>query len=210
LIATHLPGRTEGQVKNRYYSSIKKRIETNGAFSQTSATASASEVESSFPTSPESEEAKVDFQFDFDANMMNGTVNTSTYMISKPYSFEEDTYSDETTTQGFVSQSQSPFRPTEVPMLSYETSDKYFFGQPQSDLFHPIIENDNQIDDMLEKVTNYFLDNTGASSDVDSFFSEDLKSPQETMSAEKLSLLTKRKAYLELALAKTLKEIKSF
>jgi hypothetical protein len=223
LIATHLPGRTEGQVKNRYYSSIKKRLESNGVLSHTSSASTVSETVSSFPTSPQVEEPKFDFGFEFDANMMNqcATFNqepvmkstNQVYMISKgPYAFEEDTHSDDTTTQGIISQHETPFRvndPTSV--ISYELAQ-------QSDFFLPTIENDNQIDDVLQKVTNYFLDNTSSpASDVDSYFSDDLKSQKrdatfssEANSAEKMALLAKRKAYLELALAKTLKEMKSF
>lgn len=193
LIASHLPGRTEGQVKNRYYSSIKKRLESNGAPSQTGSASTVSETGSSIPASPQTEEPKFDLGFEFDANMITfNTEQASTYMVSKgPYAFE-DAYSDETTTQGLVSQNESPFRvndPTSV--ISYD------------------IDNDNQIDDILDKVTNYFLDNSqSAGSDVDAYFSDDLKSP--SAETEKLALLARRKAYLELALAKTLKEMKSF
>jgi len=223
LIATHLPGRTEGQVKNRFYSSIKKRLEANGALSQTSA--SASEVVSSFPTSPETEEPKLDFGYDFDAVVMNNSatftqepVMKNNTMISKgPYAFEEDTNSDETTTQGPASQSESPFRAVNpVSVISYPFSENYYFGQQESsDSFYlPTIENDNQVDDVLGNVASYFLDNSSVSSDVDSYFADDLKgqkknSDVEVMSTEKLALLSRRKALLELALAKTLKEIKS-
>jgi len=210
LIASHLPGRTEGQVKNRYYSSIKKRLESHGALSQTGSASTVSETVSSFPTSPQVEEPKFDFGFEFDANMI--TFNTepvmkstqaSSYMVSKGPYVLEDTYSDETTTQGLISQNESPFRvidPTSV--ISYDFA-------PESDFFVPTIENDNQIDDILNQVTSYFLDNSpNAASDVDSFFSDDLKSPNSE--TEKLTLLARRKAYLELALAKTLKEMKNF
>jgi hypothetical protein len=221
LIATHLPGRTEGQVKNRYYSSIKKRLETNGVFSQTSS-ASASEVVSSFPTSPEAEEPKFDFGFDFDASVMNhnaafnqeSVVKNNTMISKGPYAFEEDN-SDETSA---TSQSESPYRTTEpVSTISYDFSENFFFGQPQHEAFFvPTIEHDNQIDDVLGNVASYFLDNSSAPSDVDSYFADDLKSQKknaqldvEALSSDKLAQLSRRKALLELALAKTLKEIKS-
>lgn len=206
LIASHLPGRTEGQVKNRYYSSIKKRLESNGVFSQTSSASTVSETVS-IPTSPQAEEPKFDFGFEFDTNMITFNpepIMKSAHMVSKgPYALE-DTYSDETTTQGLISQNESPYRVTDpTSVISYD-----FVSQ--SDFIVPTIDHDSQIDDILEKVTSYFLDNSpNAASDVDSFFSDDLKSPSSN-ETEKLALLARRKAYLELALAKTLKEMKSF
>jgi len=195
-------------VKNRYYSSIKKRIESNGALSQTSATRTASETMTSIATSPEAEDAKFDFGFEFDVNTMNGCASflnepvlktqISEFLVSKgPYTFAEDIFSEESTTQS--------------PYVSCEPANTLFFNQPQSDSFYlPSIENDSQIDDMLDKVTNYFMEKPTSSSDVDAYFSDDLRSEKVSydMESDKLAQLSKRKAYLELALAKTLKEIK--
>jgi hypothetical protein len=215
LIATHLPGRTEGQVKNRYYSSIKKRIESNGTLSQTSGTRTASETVVTTPE--EAEEANVDFTgFEFDVNVMNGCATFvnhepaqpqqhTGFMVSKgPYAFEED-YSEESTTQSGNSRVESPFRyPEATSAIAYEpAAHTFFFEQAQEPFFLAPIEHDNQIDDMLNNVTNYFMEKSPVSSDVDSYFSDDLRGEN-----EKLAQLSRRKAYLELALAKTLKEIK--
>jgi len=189
LIANHLPGRTEGQVKNRYYSCIKKRLNPDGALSQTYESATGSESYSSFATTPVSEE-RFDFAHEYDFSMM---------VTKGPYVGEE-MYSEQSTAQN--SNTQSPFRvamadPTDV--ISYEAADNFFFAAP--------IQHDSQIDEMLNGVTNYFQN----TNDVDSFFADDLK--QENFSAvdadaERFSELSRRKTYLELALAKTLKEIK--
>jgi len=217
LIATHLPGRTEGQVKNRYYSSIKKRLESSGAPSQASATRSVSQTVVTSPQVEEEEAENFDFGYEFDANMMNrcpsfvipetvaqNNNQFSGFMVSKgPYAFEEE--SEESSTQsGGNSHMESPFRYGEAPAM-YESSNNFFFGQPQAQdpFFLPPIEHDNQIDDMLDKVSSYLMDKSPVSADVDSYFSDDLRSEN-----EKLSQLSRRKAYLELALAKTLKEIK--
>jgi hypothetical protein len=215
LIATHLPGRTEGQVKNRYYSSIKKRLESNGELSQSSVSRTISESVS-FANTPEAEETKFDFACEFDVNMMNGcaTFNPepvlnhqiSNFLVSKPYAFEEEV-SEESTTQSGNSQAQSPFLFAEAaPAFTYEP-----FLQSSDSFFLPPIENDTQVDDMLDKVTNYFMEQPTISSDVDSFFSDELKGDNTfsyDMESDKLANLSRRKAYLELALAKTLKEIK--
>jgi len=228
LIATHLPGRTEGQVKNRYYSCIKKRLETNGAFSQTSVTRTTSEAMTSVATSPEVEEAKFDFGYEFDVNMMNGcatflqepTLKTqvSEFFVSRgPRTSAEEIFSEEGMTQCGNPHMESPFQYCEPTSAgSCGPVNNLFFGQPQStDSFYlPSIENDSQIDDMLNKVTSYFMEQPSSSSDVDAYFADDLRSDNNSFSSfdmenDKLSQLSKRKAYLELALAKTLKEIKN-
>jgi len=219
LIANQLPGRTEGQVKNRFYSSIKKRLQCNGTLlSQESSSKNVSETGTSFAASPEAEENKFDFGgFEFDTTMLNGcttffneepALQHATYTNKGAYAFDDDTYSEGSTTQSSNSQTESVYRNADPAcMISY---------QPQSaePFFLPPIENDNQIDDMLEKVTSFIYEKSTASSDIDSFFSDDLKREKNNFSnfdveADRLTQLSRRKAYLELVLAKTLKEIKS-
>jgi hypothetical protein len=216
LIATHLPGRTEGQVKNRYYSSIKKRLESNGALSQTSVSGTVSENVSSAATTPETEEPKFDFGYEFDVNGCASFIpepvlkqQISHFLVSKgPYTFEEQA-SEESTTQSGNSQAQSPYLFAEsAPAFSYEP-----FLQSSDSFFLPPLENDSQIDDMLDKVTNYFMEKPSVPSDVDAYFSDELRNDTQAfstydMESDKLAQLSRRKAYLELALAKTLKEIK--
>jgi len=227
LIATHLPGRTEGQVKNRYYSSIKKRLQSNGTLSQITPSRNTSANVSSYATSPEVEEI-AEFESNGCVDFINqepvfrNTNQGSNFVVAKgPYMVEEDTYSEQSTTEGFTSQrgSESPLRvidPTSV--ISYNATEKLFFGRTQSyePFLVPTIEHDNQIDDILGNVTTYFTDNTNASSDVDSYFADDLKSQNKNFSSfivesnsnDRYEQLAQRKAYLELALARTLKEIK--
>jgi len=142
---------------------------------------------------------------------MNFANENQVSMVTKaPYFTEEETLSEQSTSQGTSSSvdSNSPLRfapvdPTNV--ISYDASET-FFGQ---------IQHDSQIDEILGKVTDYYTETkVNASSDVDAFFSEDLRSENtyaslESNCDEKLVQLSRRKAYLELALAKTLKEIKS-
>jgi len=75
LIANHLPGRTEGQVKNRFYSHIKKRILPNGAYSHASVSRSSSEGLNSFATTPQVEELGFDLGQEFDAKMFSSMPN---------------------------------------------------------------------------------------------------------------------------------------
>jgi len=224
LIATHLPGRTEGQVKNRFYSHIKKRLDHNGSLSQTTASRNTSGL-TSFATSPQVEEVAFDFEQEVDFSMLNGCAmafanenQPSNCMVSKaPYFTEEETLSEQSTTQGPSSNadSSSPLRfgsvdPTNV--ISYDAPESLAYGQ---NFQVSTIEHDNQIDEMLSKVTDYFTETQkmNVSSDIDAFFSEDLRSERSFTSSEsnpdeKLMQLSRRKAYLELALAKTLKELK--
>jgi len=226
LIATHLPGRTEGQVKNRFYSHLKKRLGS----SQISFTSSrnTSDVSSSFANSPTGDEGALDFTQEFDFNMTNnGCVVNFTeaqaqqqvqpQMVAKgAYFVPEATYSDQSTTQSPSLASQSPVRvipadPTDV--ISYDAPISAFcrqFSQPSFFNFSNI-ENENQVDEMINNVASYFQSTPQVhiASNVDSFFAESLQGEEQSFSeADRLSQLSKRKAYLELALAKTLKELK--
>jgi len=202
LIATHLPGRTEAQVKNRYYSHIKKRLDSNGALSQTTASRTMSEGFSSAITSPQAEDLSFDFRQGYDFNMFNGSQTQAVNMNQSPV---QTVYS---TPYGI--------RSSEPVDFTLNTVSKDLFSNQPSNIF-TTIENDSQIDDMLNQVTNHFSVNK-SSVDVDSYFSDDLNrsetaeslifSTQDNESVERFEQLSKRKAYLELALAKTLKEMK--
>jgi len=170
---------------------------------------------------PQAEEAGFDFGNEFDMNMLTGCTMTfatqpTNYTVTKgAYVTEEETYSEQSTTQA-SSQigSNSPFRADPTDVISYDVPETLFYRQPSQ--YRPFnlapIEHDSQVDDMLSKVTNYFVENTNrtsVSSEIDSFFSEE-KSSDDDESSDRLSQLSMRKAYLELALAKTLKEMKDF
>jgi hypothetical protein len=238
LIASHLPGRTEGQVKNRYYSHIKKRLEGNGSLSQISGSRTESDGYTSFATSPQVEEQASEFDQEFDFSKINGCElnfssqspfananQTSSLKVSKgPYTLAEEALSDKSTAQSpSYKGSDSPLRidlidPTDV--ISYST-DSFAFNQlPRADSFVlPSIQTDCQFDDMLDKVTNYFAQPSNITSDVDAFFSEDLRTEGANLSSfaamennagDRLMQLSKRKAYLEMALSNTLKELNGF
>jgi hypothetical protein len=227
LIANHLPGRTEGQVKNRYYSHIKKRLLPDGTYCPNIESRPSSESFSSFAASPAAEETSFDFGKEVNANVFNTYnigFNQAPYMYSKgPFVVDEEDYaSEQSTTQGPISQhdSESPRNDIVDPseLLSFDASTNFYYSQPQqADSFYlqPLVK-DHQVDDMLTKVTDYFTQKTAQVSDVDSFFSDDLKTEvkqssaygNDAISGDKLMELNRRKAYLELALAKTLKEMK--
>jgi len=226
LIANHLPGRTEGQVKNRFYSHIKKRLLPNGAYSHASASRSISEG-TSFAASPEAEECGFDFSQEFDVNMFSSACQAPNFVQSKvAYVVEDEDLSEESTTQGPASNqdSTSPLRtdladPTDV--ISYDAADGLFgtqFARLDSTFYIPSAINDSHVDEMLNNVTEYFVGNTNKmnnSGDVDSYFAEEIRNEEKPSSCqvdanERLVQLNKRKAYLELALAKTLKEMKGF
>jgi len=231
LIANHLPGRTEGQVKNRFYSHIKKRILPNGAYSHASVSRTSSEGLNSFATTPQVEELGFDLGQEFDAKMFSSACQIPNFVQSKgAYVVEDEDLSEESTTQGPASHedASSPMRsdladPTDV--ISYDAPESLFgtqFVRAESTFYIPSAINDSHVDEMLNNVTDYFVGNVNKvnnSGDVDSFFAEELKCEDKTSSAfpcqqdnanERLEQLNRRKAYLELALAKTLKEMKGF
>jgi hypothetical protein len=221
LIATHLPGRTEGQVKNRYYSHLKKRIQTNGGLSQTSFSSPRNSSEaSSLASSPVAkEEAAFDFGQEFDFNVSNGCAmnfvdttpiaQSQTCVVTKgPYFIQEATFSDQSTTQSTSPVRVVPSDPTDV--ISYDAPMNAFcrqFSQPSFFNF-ATIETESQVDEMINNVASYFHNAPQVASNVDSFFAESMQEDQNFSEANRLSQLSKRKAYLELALAKTLKELK--
>jgi len=222
LIATHLPGRTEGQVKNRYYSHLKKRIQANGGLSQTNTSSPRnSSDDSSFVSSPAAkEDAAFDYRQEFDFNVSNGCamnfVDTTiaqapSMMVTKgPYFVQEATFSDQSTTQSPSPVRIVPADPTDV--ISYDAPISSFcrqFSQPSFFNF-ATIETESQVDEMINNVASYFHNapQVHVANNVDSFFAESSQEEKDFSEADRLSQLSKRKAYLELALAKTLKELK--
>jgi len=218
LIANHLPGRTEGQVKNRFYSFIKKRLQPDGTLCQISDSRTSSEEYTSFTNSPQPENG-FDFGYEFDVNAANGSAinfapQTFNCAITKgAYVTEEEVYSEGSTTQGPSSQvGCSPFRgendPTDV--ISYDLPEAFFHKQPsQFRQFNVApVEHDSQVDTILTNVTSYFAaeNRFNMPSEVDSFFSQ--AESKTSIQEDRLSQLSMRKAYLELALAKTLNEMK--
>jgi len=174
------------------------------------------------------EEIGCDFGNEFDVNMISGcsfilnnqesTLENGNYAVTKgPYGTEEEMYSEGSTTQSSNSQSSisTPLRmslidPTDV--ISYNAPEIRFYREPSS--FRPFhitpIQHDNQVDTMLNKVTNYFVEASNKPSEsADSFLAQEINS-QDAGSDDRLTQLNMRKAYLELALAKTLQEINGF
>jgi len=219
LIATHLPGRTEGQVQNRFYSCIKKRLQLSGALSQTDST----EGFTSIAASPQMEELNFDYSQEFDTNIFNGChisfdqveSQVSNCMVSKPYMRQEEAMSEQSTAQSPNSYKETDSFPLgfsdPTDVISYD-----FYSQmpPRTTSFGLIpIHHESQVDDLINKVTDFYVEKSqpaNLSFDVDSFFSEDLKTPTVEVEddSERYMQLSRRKAYLEFALARTLSEIK--
>jgi len=213
LIATHLPGRTEGQVKNRFYSYIKKRLQNSGNLSQTSSNSSSRNISetSSFAASPVEEGTTFDFRQDFDFNLSN-PVNfvNNTYttipmgsMIAKG-PFIQEIYSDQDTTNNSSVASYSPVR-----MIPNDPTDVISYDAPVSAFCRQFSCYENQ------KVNNVVIrpahNLNAVASDVDAFFSQEIKENAAVEAEnERFMKLNQRKALLELALAETLNEIKGF
>jgi len=185
LIATHLPGRTEAQDKNRFYSCIKKRLGNNGTYSLETSTN---------PSSPLEE---------------NGF---NTCEMPAKYFNEDDSEYETTQLPSPQTGSESSYEPMNT--ISYDDEEPQFYTQMQrcGSFVAPIIESENQVDDAISKVANYFAENSHCHnfhSDIDSFFGDNIFAPREEVKDVKLDALNKRKAYLEMALANTLQEIGS-
>jgi hypothetical protein len=220
LIATHLPGRTEGQVKNRYYSHIKKRLLPDGTYCPNmDSSKPTSENVTSSNSSPIQEEAAFDFSYDLDFNMLNGNeMNHASqavnYNTKGAYVAEEE--SDRNTTQLPSPQngSESSYQADPTDVISYGASESFFYLPRCTSFVVPSIENDNHVDEALNHVTNYYLETQQVSepaSDVDSFFAgnNDGNSSPLSSSDERLEQLNRRKIFLEMALASTMKELKN-
>jgi hypothetical protein len=215
LIATHLPGRTEGQVKNRYYSHIKKRLLPDGTYCPNlDSSKPTSENVTSMNSSPVQEEAAFDFSYDLDFNMLNGCEmnynQTATYNNTKVVAYVTEE-SDRNTTQlpSPQSGSESSYQADPTDVISYSTSENFFYLPRATSFVVPSIENDNHIDEALNTVTNYY---SQPASDVDSFFAgnyESSVSSPSSSSDERMEQLNKRKIFLEMALASTMKELKN-
>jgi len=222
LIATHLPGRTEGQVKNRYYSHIKKRLLPDGTYCPNlDSSKPTSENVTSFSSSPVQEEAAFDFSYDLDFNMLNGCEmtyanQTANLNNTKCALVEEESYSDRNTTDLPSPQngSESSYQADPTDVISYSASENFFYLPRATSFVVPSIENDNHIDEALNTVTNYYMESQQVSepaSDVDSFFAgnyDSSASSPSSVSDERLEQLNRRKIFLEMALASTMKELK--
>jgi len=204
LIATHLPGRTEAQVKNRYYSSIKKRLGNDGTYTPSFDSKTNSENVTSFNSSPQQEDNGFDLacELDFaslnncDATFVNHDMINNT-MAKVSYVNESETYSERNTTQLPSPQNSSEYAYDPVNIVSYE-DEGLFFTQMQrcGSFLLPVIENDHQVD---------YHQTHG---DIDSFFAQSTQyAPVEEVKDVRLEQLNQRKAYLEMALANTLNEI---
>jgi hypothetical protein len=218
LIATHLPGRTEGQVKNRFYSYIKKRLQSNTDLSQSVSSRNISET-SSFAASPVEERNAFDFRQEFNFNLSNPVhVMNNGYtsipmssMITKGTFIPTEVYSDQETNNSSVA-SYSPIRmvpndPTDV--ISYDAPMSAFCRQfSQAPVFNiPFYETQKANNVVIRPAHNL----NAVSNDVDSFFSQEVKENVSVEAeSERLNQLNQRKALLELALAETLNEIKGF
>jgi len=213
LIATHLPGRTEAQVKNRYYSSIKKRMQNDGTYNPIFDSKTSSENATSFGSSPQ-EENGFDFGCELDFTTVNNcgvnyanNNNVNNAMSKVAYVAEEENYSERVATQLPSPQSSSEYNYDLTNTISYNEDETMFFTQMQrcGSFLLPVIENDNHVDDVINQVANYFVESqaNGVPSEVDGFFAGNHIECKDA----KLEQLNQRKAYLEMALANTLQEM---
>jgi len=208
LIASHLPGRTEAQVKNRYYSSIKKRMNNDGSVNPVFDSKTNSENTTSFGSSPQENGFDSTSELDF-VNVNNYGVNfanNTNVMTKNTYATEEENYSERVATQLPSPQSSSELN-YDFTNMTYNEDEALFFTQMQrcGSFLVPMIDNDNHVDEAINQVANFFVESQthGVQSDIDGFFAASNLEAKE----DKLEQLSKRKAYLEMALANTLQEI---
>jgi hypothetical protein len=198
FIATHLPGRTEVQVKNRFYSHIKKRIQPDGAFCQ-SLSISSSNATSSLASSE---------------TLSNSAASPSqdplSYDYSQDYEFDiptENVSSEQNITYNTVSQaSTESSRVDPADMISYEFPISEFCRQfSQPNLFKMTSFQ------LFHEVAHQAPQRTSESQEADSFLFQEQTEKRNASSleleAERLSELTRRKALLERALAQTMQEL---
>jgi hypothetical protein len=210
LIATHLPGRTEAQVKNRFYSSIKKRMQNDGTFNPIFDSKTSSESTTSFVSTPQ-EDNGFEFNCELDFSNVNNCgvnfVNNANVMSKVPCVAEEEDYSERTATQLPSPQTSSEYNYDLTNTVAYNEDETFFFTQMQrcGSFLLPVIENDSHVDDAINQVANYFVESQtlGVHSDIDGFFAGNNFECKDG----KLEQLNQRKAYLEMALANTLNEI---
>jgi hypothetical protein len=210
LIATHLPGRTEAQVKNRFYSSIKKRMQNDGTFNPIFDSKTSSESTTSFVSTPQ-EDNGFEFNCELDFSNVNNCgvnfVNNANVMSKVPMVAEEEDYSERTATQLPSPQTSSEYNYDLTTTVAYNEDETLFFTQMQrcGSFLLPVIENDSHVDDAINQVASYFVESQthGVHSDIDGFFAGN----NFECNDGKLEQLNKRKAYLEMALANTLQEM---
>jgi len=227
-IATYLPGRTEAQVKNRFYSHIKKRA-NSGDDSQASISRTGSEESGSASPSTDGEEIVYDFGLEVNNNMFGSQEKNVNLKKEEQYRVQY-IREEESLSEGSTAYTNSPFLagqadPTDVisyetPFLTFKEEKSTFPTYIESEQHFPYglspVRNENDIDDMLNRVANYFEgpESIQVPSNVDSFFDMGLKSVEPTIviptssdDNERYAQLKQRKAYLEFALARTMSEI---
>jgi len=227
-IASQLPGRTEAQVKNRFYSCIRKKSRSNG--NQASLYENASQNLSSSVTSPELEvdnEESIAPEFDFDAlssEPVTITVNesdakSSTQASTCPVTNVPSLTDEDITSYGNVIRipyfpgRSEPFQfENPLSLFTQESSDKSYLLQPESSV-PSLVDNNNQVDDMLNQA-NVCLNNDPHNIDI--FFAEDLNrgetgfvacSEPELKPSQREMELRMKKAYLEMMLERVMKEM---
>lgn len=206
LIATHLPGRTEAQVKNRFYSSLKKRIQEDGTFNPIFDSKTSSENATSFNSSPVEQNG---FEFSCELDFVNVNECGVNFNQAK-YNPTEDYSSERTATQLPSPQSSSECNYDLTNSIAYPEDEALFFTQMQrcGSYLLPVMEKDNQIEDAINMVASYYVEsNKQTESNIDTFFTENTAFDNVEIKDFRLEELNQRKAYLEMALANTLQEI---
>jgi len=234
-IASHLPGRTEAQVKNRFYSYIKKKSINDFPKSQNT---------ENFSSPMTSQEIEVDFEEDL------FEIGTAAYdygiLVESPCSAMKDSeekashaancvatnvgsiIDDDRTSYGniiripcFTGRPESLQEPLENPLVtgSFRSSKKSCVVQKKSveEMSMTVIESDGQVDKLLNCAVDCAMEGrTCDPYDVEKFFAENLSEsekelqriPQmECKSVQREMELRRNKNQLEMMLAAVMKEI---
>jgi len=222
-IASYLPGRSEAQVKNRYYSFIlKKKNEMTVGTNQACYFSKGSEASNSPIASSEmelcNESAMPETEYNFGISAADNItpvcpITNSDVMGSNQVTVISD---EERITYGNIIRipclpAKSERFANPLTLLSNQASDKSDssqYNQQTESSFQFVIEDENQVDDFLEHMVDYM--DCKEPDDVGIFLADDLvkeESNQEFKPSQREIDLKKRRDYLEMMLAETIKEM---
>jgi len=237
FIASQLPGRSEAQVKNRYYSFIlKKKVTLTSKSNQAYYFQQASENSESPITSPEieriSEPEMPEIEHNFAISSLDNITPVNSLTDSDILSFSQVSGNTATTLPSIPDEDRISYgNVIRIPVFpgcvdyqfpnplslasnqSSDISDKSPSNQEEIP-FTFAVEEDYQVDGLLEHAIDC-MDGEDPF-DVEKFFADDLKkgetdlqtSPEfETHPSQREMDLRKRRAYLEVMLAETIKEM---
>jgi hypothetical protein len=207
-IATYLPGRTEGQVKNRFYSHIKKKILKDDLTSEPHETQT-SPMHMKQEASPERGQTG-NFQLNqvtFGGNFIEQSTSPMSYSTNQTQKVEVHPVQQDA--GDFISyQNGHGYQQNNQPQFNGAYSES--MSSPESYVnYNP--KQEKEFDDVLFRATNYYEASTSGQTDTRSVAGSDHQSDMNNMEKlERMDLLSKRKKNLEYLLHKTMQDIQNY